>query len=82
MSEPLEVHEVEVRQGEIWRVLKRGDRICIVDSRGRSRHKSRGHENTAITLASMLADRRFDSAHNVDAALRLAAQRFESGESE
>ena len=74
----LEYQELETDKG-VWKILKRGDEICIVDPQGRERHRSRGHVNTAIHLAMQLNRSSFASEENADQALRWSAERFMEG---
>lgn len=67
--------EIEL-SGGIWRVVKIGDRVCIVDSLGRERHRGVGHMSTAIHLAMQLDKSEFASTDVVDDVLRKSAASF------
>ncbi len=71
----LEQHEIALPNG-IWKVLKKGDEICIVDNLGRSRHQSCGHLETAIHLAMFLGRNELTPHENADAALRSMVENF------
>src|SRR5262245_48408063 len=64
---------------DVWKVLRRGSRICIVDGQGRERHRSEGHGNTAVHLAMQLARHTLETCPDLDESLHQAAQRFEAG---
>jgi hypothetical protein len=59
-----------------WKVLKKDNEICIVDSEGRERHRSKGHVMTAVHLAMMLAEKPLEPDCNADAELRRSAKEF------
>ena len=71
----LEIQEIVTKNGT-WQVLKRGNEICIVDSEGRERHRSKGHVMTAVCYAMALSENKFNSLSNLDEALRMSAQQF------
>lgn len=75
----LECQELQTAGG-IWRVLKRGDEVCIADPQGRQRHRSRGHVNTALHLAMQLDRNEFHSLPNLDETLRMAVEQFVQGD--
>lgn len=74
----LEYQELETDKG-IWKILKRGDTICIVDPQGRERHRSHGHVNTAVYLAMQLNRFALELEENADEALRWSAEKFIEG---
>ncbi len=69
---------IECKDG-LWRVLRRGRRICIVDPKGRERHRSTGHDMTAVHLAMLIAERPMPSSKSLDQVLRASARKFAKG---
>lgn len=75
----METKEIRIRPNEVWKILKKGDEICIVDHLGRSRHQSKTQMMTAMHLAMRLAESPLQSIPNADEALRYVAKEFENG---
>ena len=78
----LQTTEIKLPEGT-WQVLMRGDDVMIVDQHGRERHWSKGHVNTALHLAMMIAEHtrlRFGQEPNLDKALQMITEKFREGD--
>ena len=62
--EVIKTTELEVDGNRIWKILLKGTTICIVDDQGRERHRSKGHEITAVYLAQPKSNRMHDNGPN------------------
>lgn len=62
--------------GGTWKVQRLGEKVQIIDEKGRQRHASIGHDSTATFLAMRLAELPFESTPNYDAAAQELAKRF------
>lgn len=68
-------HEITGKEGT-WKVLIKGDALCIVDDRGRERYRGESYVITGIQLAMQLMPKPFLSTPEMDECLQDRARKF------
>lgn len=70
------IQKIQVRVNEEWEVMLNNDELCIADSEGRERHRSKGHIMTGMHLAMQLAKLPFSFVDKLNTILKMRADAF------